>query len=236
MVRLEGSELEAQLNAILWAAGFSNQDLQCTLENYDPDYGGNGPALEACRRFAAEFWSGSGAGLMLHGPVGVGKSHLAAGTVRALVARIWPREISVRKWKLPEILVLGRSLFDDSSEFAAILERISGLDLVWLDEFNLDVVGPGGFERTRAVETLYRFVDAIVEEHVGWIVTTNYTPTALFRHLSQLEPMGRIVDRMRAVLVPVAVRGESYRPRKREKCLPDWLKGGVHDQVGGDVR
>lgn len=219
-------EQEGLVLARLRAAGFSNQDLACTFGTYDPDFGGNHQALAMAQRYAEEFAVPMGWGLLLWGGVGVGKSHLAASILRRVVERfeLSSRPIRARKWKLPALLARGRSLFEDVAEMEALTEEIAKLDIVWLDEFATDVIGAGTYERVRAVETLYRVVDSIVEAQVGLVVTTNMSPEVLIRELGRLDPTRRVEDRLRGYVVPVAVRGESYRLAQREQRLPEWAK------------
>lgn len=223
---LEAEDLSRAVESRLLAAGFSVQDLECTFENFDPEYGGNGHAVEKCRRYADEFRRGLGWGLLLWGPVGVGKSHLAAATFRAITTRAVAKGVrfSAHKWKLPAILARGRSLFEDTSGLEGLVEELSSLHLCWLDEFSLDCIGSGVFERARAVETLYRVVDALVEARAGLLVTTNAPPDRLRQELRTLDPSGRILDRLQGVLVPVGLSGESYRRRWREERVPEWAR------------
>ncbi len=62
----------------------------CTLENFDTDFAGADKTLAAARMMARRFVEGypvetDGRGLLLVGPAGVGKTHLAVGILRELV-------------------------------------------------------------------------------------------------------------------------------------------------------
>ena len=62
----------------------------CTLENFDTDFPGADKALTTARLMARKFVEGypvetDGKGLLLVGPVGVGKTHVAVGILKELV-------------------------------------------------------------------------------------------------------------------------------------------------------
>lgn len=74
----------------LAAAKIPERYQRCTFSSFEAEYPGSGPSLKtaalAARRFLEEYPAGtSGQGLLLRGPTGAGKTHLACALLRALV-------------------------------------------------------------------------------------------------------------------------------------------------------
>jgi DNA replication protein DnaC len=75
---------------MLERAHIPKQYEHCTLEDFEARFSGADKSLEAARLVARKFVEGypletEGRGLLLVGPVGVGKTHLAAGILRELM-------------------------------------------------------------------------------------------------------------------------------------------------------
>jgi len=76
----------------LAAARIPQRYLHCTLDDYVPNYKGNNPSLNNALIQARHFVNTypletSGKGLLMTGPNGTGKTHLAIGIARALMAK-----------------------------------------------------------------------------------------------------------------------------------------------------
>jgi DNA replication protein DnaC len=122
-------------------------------------------AFDGFSHFAAEAaakrWAIEGGGLCLYGPVGVGKTRLAAAACWAALEQRPVRWISV-----PRLLVRVRSSFDDASRAEAI-RVVAGRTAVVLDD--LDKASSTDFGR----EILFPCVDERVEAGAPLLVTTN---------------------------------------------------------------
>lgn len=68
------------------ASGIPSRFETCTFDNYHPVSKETEAALVACRQLVSEWPPEGGRGLLLCGNVGIGKTHMAAATCRALIA------------------------------------------------------------------------------------------------------------------------------------------------------
>ena len=116
----------------------------------------NAPAVEGARRWA----KGESAGLVLIGPVGVGKSWLAAAALMDLCARTTVRWISIAR-----MMTQLRGGFDEGRKRAS--EMVSGAGAVVLDD--LDKASPTEFGR----EILFSTLDNRIQQESPILITTN---------------------------------------------------------------
>lgn len=130
-------------------------DLQVTPRN-----------TEALRR-AREWADGEIPGLLLTGPVGVGKTSIAA-------AAVWERQLRrPALWaSVPVMLANALRAFDDEQR-AVSVDAITGLGSLALDD--LDKVKPSEW----AAAQLFAAIDSRIAAGRGLLVTMNLTPGAL---------------------------------------------------------
>jgi len=158
-------------------------------------------ALDLCRRWAAAYPGGpaaDGVGIALVGPVGTGKTHLAAAVVNALVERgHYPLFVSV-----PDLIARFRAGIESGTAERQLLLAKSAEVLV-LDDL--------GAERVTdwAAEQLYRLINARYEALQPTIVTTNLEPSELAEHLGE-----RAVSRLLEMCRWVRVDGDDWRKTK----------------------
>lgn len=130
-------------------------DLQVTPRN-----------TEALRR-AREWADGEISGLLLTGPVGVGKTSIAA-------AAVWERQLRrPALWaSVPVMLANALRAFDDEQR-AAAMDAITGIGALALDD--LDKVKPSEW----AAAQLFAAIDSRYAAGRGLLVTMNLTPDEL---------------------------------------------------------
>ena len=115
----------------------------------------------------AEEWAAKGGGLCLTGPVGVGKTRLAAAACNLRFNRAGIRWISVAR-----LMAQLRSGFGDDAR-AEASRIIAGTGAAVLDD--LDKVNPSDYGR----EVLFAAIDGRVEAGSALLVTTNLPPSRI---------------------------------------------------------
>lgn len=141
-------------------------------------------------------------GLLLAGPPGVGKTHLAAAIVNARLA--------ARRQALfcmvPEMLGDVRRLIRDDDATCELMDLVKRAELLVLDDL--------GAERTTewALEVVLIIVSARLAEDRQTVVTTNYsTAGELIERLGGGKEGMRIVSRLFGLCMPVRMEGRDWR-------------------------
>lgn len=160
---------------------------------------------EALRK-AIECASVGESGLVLAGPSGVGKTHLAAAIMNR---RIRNDEESIF-CTVPELLADIRRAMNSNQETTELLEIVKDAEMLILDDL--------GAERVTewVAEQLFVILNARVMREKLTVITTNYEkPSDLIEKLGG-DIMGkRIVSRIFELCDWVSVSGEDYRLKRR---------------------
>lgn len=145
----------------------------------------HGRILARCRDYAAAFTPGA-PGLILAGPPGGGKTHLAAAITWASIHRRrtdGTGYCTARFWNVPQLLMEIRATYQPNAEDheSDIIERATGADLLVLDDL--------GAERAtdHAGERLFTILNDRLETNRTTIITTNLNPDGK-RSLAHLGP------------------------------------------------
>lgn len=225
------TELEEELRTwqvknALEKAGFTEEDMRFTFENFDPNRTGGTALLALCRAYADNVEPKMGVGLLLWGQRGVGKTHLAV----AILRRALERGLVGAKISFAEFLASARSFFetDNLESFLDCAEY----DIVLLDDVSSQTIA-GSFDQSRACEALFRFLDSAYLNRANLLITTNHAPTELAAELRKLDGSERILDRLRGLVHSVHVEGESQRRAELMKRTPPWLREALQKVKGG---
>ena len=148
-------------------------------------------------------------GLIISGPVGTGKTHLAASVANALL------NVGQKVICMPSIDLLAaiRATYKENGNDEEIINEFKTADLLIIDDL--------GKEKATewSVQMIYSIVNSRYENEKPMIITTNYTPDEL---VARLAPAGSpdtitahaTVDRLNEVCIEVKTTGESWRTKE----------------------
>lgn len=154
------AELRARFAELCMAAG--NRYARCTLENFKTPHHRQREVLTEVLAYVA---GDSKDGLVLYGPIGTGKDHLAFAVCReAIRAGKTVRWLNGRSW-----FGSVRDAMDSTKSEAAIIDEVRRPDVVCLS----DPLPPIGALTAHQADMLYRFVDARYTRGVPTICTLN---------------------------------------------------------------
>lgn len=165
-----------------------------TLDNWTAE-----PAHAATKR-ALQAWAGhvrdrydDGEGLLLMGPPGVGKTHLLAGLVTAVIGA----GFKARYASWPEVWARCRPPYDGNPE--VLLRELGSVDFLALDEIGVRA------GTAKEQERLFELIDSRYSRQLPTLVATNLTD-------GELNKVGeRTADRLREACVGVVLAGASKR-------------------------
>jgi DNA replication protein DnaC len=143
--------------------------------------------------------------LLLCGPTGVGKSHLA----NAIAIEALKRHLRVVA-KPTHRLVLDLQIARSNGAYPRMLARILSCDLLLLDDFGLQTISP------QAAQDLYEIITQRYEKG-SLIVTSNRAFEEWGEVFSNDLLASAALDRLTHHSHTLVIRGDSYRQRSRRK-------------------
>jgi DNA replication protein DnaC len=159
----------------------------------------NRKALAKLRTFAGKF-DGYG-GLYLSGPVGTGKTHLAACLVNELIKR----EIRVLFGNVLDLLGRLRRSYDEDAqeEEWRIIDELASVPLLIIDDLGKEKVSEW------VEQTLYRVVNARYCENRALVVTSNFSLSELESRYREIGPA--LASRIAEMCEGVRLMGKDWR-------------------------
>lgn len=211
----------ARAQRLLDAARLPARYEHCELANFDPP---RGPCFETlsnarlqCGRFVEEY-PVEKTGLLLVGPIGVGKTHLAVGVLKELIAS---KGIPCLFYDYRELLKEIQNSYNPSVQTTEleVLRPVFEAEVLVLDEL-------GAVKPTEWVwDTVSHILNTRYNDKRATVITTNFPdePAAAVagpRGVMREETLGdRIGERMRSRLHEmcrtVPLQGEDFRKRVR---------------------
>lgn len=181
------------------AAGVPARYRGCRFENFEPRRGTEA-ALSACRRYAECFALGeTETGLLLIGPWGCGKTHLAVATARAVTERSLVKPVFVTAAGLVAAVRAGDGRKLDWSP----VEDAVRAELLLLDDLGQE--NPTPFAR----EVLYAVVDGRYQARRPTLATSNLGDVQLRDQLG-----GALVSRLAEMCEPALLTASDYRAER----------------------
>jgi DNA replication protein DnaC len=196
----------------------------CSLESFEPGYGGATRSLQAALLRARQFVDGypletAGTGLLLTGSIGVGKTHLAVGILQALVAE---RGAYGLFYDYRDLLKQVQNSYNNSvaATELEVLRPVFEAEVLVLDEL-------GAAKPTDWVwDTIAHILNTRYNDRRTTIITTNY---------ANVGPLGAETGQNSAARAAMRDEtlgdriGERMRSRLQEMCV-------VVEMHGKDMR
>jgi len=199
---------EKRRQALLKASGIPALYRNCSLDNFevwnreDPTLG---RALRKVRKFV-DLWPEVETGLLLMGPVGTGKTHLAAGALQALIL---DKGVEGRFVDFTSLVLDIQMTFDRKGAQRELLRPLVETRLLVLDELGAGKVTPW------VMDILYYLVNTRYVEQRRTIFTTNYSDfsSAAAEKLED-RVSARIRSRLYEMCSRIELRGKDYRKER----------------------
>lgn len=206
--RMKAEERRRELDK-LRRAGFPDAEMRKWA--FDRDDGASGKAGDVARRYVANFprMMESGKGLLLYGPVGTGKSFLAACIANALIDRGTPCLMT----NFSRIVNQLQESFDGRQKY---IDGLNRFDLLILDDLAAER------DTDYMWENIMNVVDARYRAGLPLIVTTNLS-LADFRQAADVR-RERVYSRLVEMCIPVKVAGADRRGAKAAQGMSE-LRG-----------
>jgi len=204
-------QLRARGGAMIAAARIPKRYEHCELSNFTTDFPGADPSVELAQisasRFVQEFDPRDGKGLLLVGGIGTGKTHLAVGILKELIASLGSACLFC---DYRELLKQIQNSYNDSVQATElqVLRPVFEAEVLLLDE--LGAVKPSEW----VWDTVSLILNTRYNHNRTTIITTNFADEPAASALRSLAP-ARAAAREETLGDRI---GERMRSRLHEMC------------------
>jgi DNA replication protein DnaC len=208
-------QLRARTGTLLAAARIPRRYEHCELASYTTDLPGANPslalALISASKFAQEYDPREGAGLLIIGKIGTGKTHLAVGIIKELLNKGIPCLFYDYRELLKEIQNSYNTTVQTTE--LDVLRPVFETDVLVLDEL-------GAVKPTEWVgDTVSLILNARYNDNRTTIITTNLPNLKKGTYKSNLSPSSREAAEQAMQDATLGDRiGEPMRSRLHEMC------------------
>jgi DNA replication protein DnaC len=207
--------LKARAETLLEAARIPKRYEHCELSEFDTHFDGAHPslakALVSAKRFVSEY-PVEKTGLVLIGPIGTGKTHLAVGIIKELIRT---KQISCVFYEYRDLLKEIQASYSASELISEvkILQPVFESELIVIDEI-------GSMRSTEWVEEMVGYIlNTRYNNQKTVIITTNFPNLPAAPSLGRDEEIDMFRVRMAARKHTLGDRiGERMRSRLHETC------------------
>lgn len=194
-------ERQEKISHLTKSSNIPKRYRNATFESFNPK--DNPRALEKAKNFADNFPRNKG--LLLTGPVGTGKTHLACAIANALLNKLY----SVYFGNVVDIMSFIRGTYSRDSSLTE--EEAVNIMTKEVDLFIIDDLGKEN-NTEYTLSMLYQLINRVYENEKPIIITTNFNSIELARKLG--ERGQAIVSRITEMCEPVIFKGEDWRMKK----------------------
>ena len=218
---------ERRTQRLITAANIPPRYWDSTLENYDTHFPGADDSLSVARMFAekfvADFLTDDKKGLLIHGDIGTGKTHLAVSIIRELITRYGIGCVFVDQQELFKEIQYTYSNRAEETE-RQVLAPVLKSEVIVLDDMGLVKLSDWAAEMVSLILTT-RY-----NKRLTTIITTNYPNRFVPVKMGNVEPIkhdttlgdrisDRALSRLNECCIPIEVKGMDFR-RTVKKARP----------------
>lgn len=164
-----------------------------TLKDTPQNYIAKTKALEFIEKFP------DCKGILFQGPVGVGKTHIAAAVANELIKKLY----TVVFRNAADIISTFVSTFQENNSVGELIKTFASADLLIIDDLGKERVSDF------ASSILYQIVNKLYEDEKPIIITTNFDSKHLIKNLG--ERGNAIISRITEMCEPVFMDGPDWR-------------------------